>query len=162
MYFKKIKCYLTALKVTKTELSSYNQFPYRNYSFHDEFQIKALIYINILSNFKLLGSPNIYHLNALPSWSCSLLFYVSKAEEHALRFNSSYAALILTMETCWRNFIVMYILLCLKYVCSWVMNQWQLCCYMMHLNIFALRRVPVRLFLKVKLLFPSPVNHSLM
>lgn len=42
----------------------------------------------------MLGAPNIYRLNALPSWSCFLPFYVSEAEEHALRFHINYGNML--------------------------------------------------------------------
>lgn len=133
MYFRKIKYCLTALKVTKMELSSYNQFPCKNYSFHDEFQIKVLICLNIHSNFRLLGATNICHLNALPSWSCFLLFYVSEAEEHALRFNANYGNMLEEFY-CHVHFTIPEVGLFL------VHESTATCCYMMHLNIFALMK----------------------
>lgn len=40
----------------------------------------------------------------------------------------------------WSDSTVMYISLYLKYICLWLMNDLQLCCYMMCLNIFTLMK----------------------
>lgn len=112
----------------KMELGSYNQFSYKNCRVSMTNIRSRCSFAHSHPKCRPSGASNAVLLNPLPAWPCLLLSSICEAEEHVLRiccFNVNCVSVL------WRDSLARYISLYLKYVCSWLRNEFQLCCSMM-------------------------------